>query len=65
MYKLLSSMLLVLLFLFSFFSLSYGLNYSFIWSEDAINTSSNITNDLSLESGSAILIEQTTRKSFI
>lgn len=65
MYKLLSNMLLVLLFLFSFFSVSYGSNYSFIWNEDTTNTSSNITNDLSLESGSAILIEQTTRENFI
>lgn len=62
MSKLLSSMLLVLLFLFSIFPISYALNYNFIWSEDTLDTSSNITTDLNLESASAILIEQNSGK---
>ena len=62
MHKLLSSMLLVLLFLFSIFPISYASNYSFIWSEDTLDTSSNITTDLNLESASAILIEQNSGK---
>lgn len=61
--KLFASILLILLlFLFSFSSTFAFTNSSFIWSDDTSSVSATPTTNLALESESAILIEQNSRK---
>lgn len=63
MRKILSSLLLICLFSFFAFPISYGYTTSsFIWSEDTSTVSTTPTADLQLESESYILIEQNSGK---
>lgn len=64
MKKILSSLILVIIFSFIFIPISFSYDdSSFIWSNDySIETSNDITTDLKLESQSCILIEQNSGK---
>ena len=62
MRKLFNCIIFSLLFSMFIFPISYSSNSSFIWTEDTFSVSSNISSDLQLESGAAILIEQNSGK---
>ena len=58
MRKILYSILITFLFLMLALPISYSFNSNFIWTENTTDVSTTPTNNLNLESGAAILIEQ-------